>query len=194
MMKKNKIVILGLGSIGSNLAYHLVSDVDHMIYLIDYDKVENRNIQAKTQFYKPEQKGQSKVESLEVNLYEWTDKARNIVSMEGKIKDSIPLKTIDDAIFVDCFDNHTSRELIRSTCEPCLHIGFSPKMTYSIIWNDKYKTPEDIMGDFDICASPGAASFVRMVTAHASLIIQRYLNDGDKISVVGNKFGQTQLR
>ena len=69
-----KILIVGIGALGSNLASNLIADTvnnkKHVYTLLDYQTVEARNIQAFTQEYLPEQIGLPKLRAMRINLYQ----------------------------------------------------------------------------------------------------------------------------
>ena len=82
-----KILVAGIGAIGSNLTADLVADLKgkHEITVLDMDNVEERNVTAGTQFYTPDQVGMSKVEALQFNIYKQFQ--REIYIFHGDIKD-----------------------------------------------------------------------------------------------------------
>jgi len=196
------IYILGCGAIGSNIAMNLAFDRrDENLMLIDFDKVEPRNYQFGTQQYFREQVGARKVEALTMNIYRATGGVKNIKFMEMKLWEKggdscYPAFSKDDLV-IDCFDNYESRELIRRLSQQksfdCFHVGFSPSMTFEICWNEDYKTPDDTHSEFDICEAQGARSFIQYVSGLATNVINTYLEKGDKLSMVGRKFGITKI-
>lgn len=203
-----KILICGIGAIGSNVTSLLVPDLkgDHEITVLDMDTVEERNVQAGTQFYMPDQIGMSKVEALQYNIYKWFE--REVEIIEGpieKMTTELILSRYDLAI--DCFDNENARGHIqewwlalkhsgpnRLPCPELLHIGFSDQFTFAIEWAENYKVPSDIMSGFDICEAEGAASFIKMVAALGSQTIQNYIKTGQKKEFIGNRFNVTNIQ
>ena len=186
-------LIVGTGAIGSWLAYNLASDTMADLTILDFDKVEKRNIQAKTQFYLEQQIGKRKVDALQYNIYTWAGKTIKVINSRIEVK-GIPelLKLVFKIdLIADCFDNYQSRKLITTIAKqqniPCVHIGFSPLMTFAIEWNETY-IPPNIQVTWDICQAEGAASFIRMVAGHASIIVQEFMKTNRKISMTGNRF------
>jgi hypothetical protein len=185
------IYILGCGALGSNIAMNLAFDrrEDELI-LIDFDKIEARNYQFGTQYYFPEQEGQSKVNALAFNMYKV---AKNHVAerFNMKIDHDFAPPTGDDFLYVDCFDNFESRKIVHDWCknkEHCLHVGFSPQMTFEVSWTDNYTPPDDIKSDFDICEAEGARSFIQYVSGIATTTIIDFIKTGKKRDFVGNRF------
>lgn len=203
-----KILIAGVGAIGSNLASLLVPDLrgEHEITILDMDKVEARNVQAGTQFYMPDQIGLSKVEALQYNLYKTFN--REVIIQNQELVRGVEPTTLGLGYYhliIDCFDNYQGRQILQDHYDshqvlnragnPCrlLHVGFSDQFTYAIEWGDNYKVPSDIMSGMDICEMEGAASFVKMVSALASLVVQDFVQRGEMKEYVGNRLTIRQM-
>jgi len=203
------ILICGAGSLGSLLTVSLASDLrdEHAITVLDFDKVAERNVRANTQAYISDHIGMLKVDALEYVVHKMN---RKISVVNKKIETPWDLGPILGGPFigggdgtietgvapsphlvVDCFDNQKARRIIQESCLPfeipCVHVGFSPSFTWSILWNEEYQPPEDADG-LDICELEGAASFVRMVAAFGSLVAQDFLKTGKKRELTGNRF------
>ena len=190
-----KILICGLGALGSNLACNLVSDKKDAAYtILDYDTVEARNLQAHTQAYRKEQIGILKTNALRINLYnEYNVIVETINEKIGHVTLKV-LKNFD--LIIDCFDNFEARTLVTDSCKhldiPCIHLGFSPQFTYQIAWNENYE-PQNGNDAIDICSMAGAASFIRFVSGLGAYVILEYLNNGKKIEIIGNRFSVQKL-
>src|SRR5687767_7073671 len=114
-----KILVCGVGAIGSNLVANLVPDLkgEHEITVLDKDLVEERNVQAGTQFYLPDQIGMPKVQALQYNIYKNFQReikiANGALSEGGKILGELePFNQY--SLLVDCFDNEHSRGILHS--------------------------------------------------------------------------------
>jgi len=188
-----KIYILGCGALGSNLAMNLAFDArNYDLVLWDFDKVEARNYDFGTQQYLREQLNLPKTNALSLLVYRATGKLP--VGINKKITDLNfhDFSEEPDSLVVDCLDNYEARHIVLETCKiqqvSCLHVGFSPKFTFEISWNENYTVPDDMKGSFDICQMPGARSFVQYVSGVASDVIVDYLATGKKRDFVGNKY------
>lgn len=200
-----KILILGAGAIGSNLARILVPDLrDHEVEVLDRDIVEERNVTAGTQFYLPDQVGLPKVEALQFNLYNFYAREINIHHCEFPSGFTADIGRYDLAI--DCFDNTESRQalqdefrqrrILRDTWVELLHVGFSPSFTYAIEWDRNYTPHGDVKG-VDICEMPGASSFVNTVASLAAHVVQLYVrpkSNKPRIELIGNQLQINKLR
>lgn len=204
----SKILICGAGAIGSNLATLLAADLHgkHEITVLDFDKVEERNVQAGTQFYQRDQIGMSKVVALQYNIYKWFERDCSIVEHKLERKDTSVFGLLSDSnLIIDCFDNSEARKLLQEHWEfhkdlnrtgtPCdvLHIGFSDQFTFAIEWAENYTVPTDITSGFDVCEALGASSFTKTVAGLAGSTVCDYLETGKKHEFIGNRFNIKQV-
>lgn len=189
-----KILILGAGAIGSNLTEMLASDLkgEHEIAVVDKDSVEERNIRAGTQFYNSDCIGMPKVDALEYMVYKIRQRA--VIPLRQDVAGyqwEVQLQDGKYDLLIDCLDNRMARQIAQEATRyykrVCLHIGFSDQLTYAIEWDENYKVPDDITSGMDICEMEGAASFVKMVSAIGSQVIQDYIKTGQKREFLGNR-------
>lgn len=191
-----RILILGAGALGSNLAKVLLPDLrgEHEIEVLDFDTVEERNVTPGTQFYATDQIGLSKVEALQFNLFKFYGQEIKIHHCRFPAGFSSDISGYDWAI--DCFDNHESRQNVQRLWEfqsnvkghywHLIHAGFSDQFTFAIENALNYKVPTDIEG-LDICELPGAASFVNMVASATSWVLQNAIKTGTVVEMIGNQ-------
>jgi len=187
------IVILGLGSLGSNLLMQLVQKYPRATFTgIDFDKVEERNLA--TQQYLIPHVGMKKVDAMSI-----------LIGMKGKttffprnqkidkLADLKKLVPAAPALLVDCFDNMESRQIIKSAypdiSTDILHVGFSPQYAAEIIWNENYTVPNNIPKEQnDICEMAEAVPFINFVVSLACLNISNFIeNDVKKDIIIINK-------
>jgi len=194
MESKKRILVCGCGAIGSNLCTNLIDIKDQIeLSILDLDSVEGRNFRAGTQFYHPTQLGMPKVQALRFNLYKWFGIKADTYNIK-LTKNNIDSLFKNHDLIIDTFDNHDSRKLVHDYCLenkiPCLHCGFSPFMTFEISWSTGgYTPPADYSNNsFDLCVAPGARSFIMMVAALGSTVIQEFIQSGEMKNLVGNRF------
>lgn len=183
----SKVLILGVGAIGSNLVINLLYDIPTIdISVLDFDVVESRNISAGTQVYSQEQIGLPKVKALSILAY---NRNKKIHCISQKLTENNLELLYNYDLVIDCFDNSLSRKLVYDFCLskniPCVHLGISP-ISGEICWNQYYHVPEDI--SIDICSLAGARSFIQFFVGFASLIIQNFLNEAIIENYFVNKF------
>lgn len=176
-----KYVIMGLGSIGSNLLMQLVNlDPKGEFVGVDFDKVEDRNIL--TQVYFHPHIGLFKAQAMQIVI---GMKALGVkyIPINKKLEishDADLMNWVDDKniLILDCFDNSKSRKLL-SGINNCLHVGFSPQYTAEIIWGENYTVPGDIPSEQnDICEVPYAVSFINFVVSLSGIVIKKFLDTG----------------
>ena len=196
-----KVLICGCGAIGSNLAKYLTVDLrgEHEITVIDYDIVEDRNIDPGTQFYFREQVGLQKTEALQYNIYKAYEREINVI--EEKLSEENNALLMGYDLIIDCFDNYEGRHQVQMQWDfskdgekEVLHIGFSDQMTFAIEWADNYQVPDDITSGMDICEMPGATSFVNLVASLGSLTAQEFIRNKKKREFVGNGFSIKEMK
>lgn len=204
-----KILICGAGAIGSTLVRNLVPDLkgQHEITVLDMDVVEERNVTPGTQWYTPDQIGLPKVEALQFNVYNTFQREIQIHQKEIFENGDFTIEVLDEQLdpnqpngtifvpydlVVDCFDNYEARGIVQSVCKEhnisCVHIGFSDQFTFEIEWKPWYKVPTDIITGMDICEMPGAAGFVNSVASLGALVVENYLEKGERMRVLGGKY------
>lgn len=191
-----KILIAGIGAIGSNLTARLASDLkgEHEITVLDKDVVEERNVEAGTQYYTADQISVYKVEALQFNIYK--NYSREIGILNGEIKPVVPFDAIlkNPDLIIDCFDNYRARRSLQlnyeNTSHPheLLHIGFSDQFTFAIEWAKNYKVPSDITSGMDICTLEGASAFVNVVASMGALVAERFILHNEKLEILGGKY------
>lgn len=185
-----KILICGVGALGSNLVRHLVPDLKavHEISVLDVDLVEKRNVTPGTQWYTMDQVGIPKVEALEYNVYHAFEK--EVTPIHANV---IEWDLDDYDLVIDCFDNWSARNVTHGQyVKPdVLHIGFSDQFTFEIEWDEWYQVPTNITTGMDICEMPGASAFIGTVASLGSLVVMNYLEKNDKMRVLGGKFQRT---
>ncbi|MBR9679621.1 MAG: tRNA 4-thiouridine(8) synthase ThiI, partial [Candidatus Altiarchaeota archaeon] len=98
----SKIVIAGLGGLGSPAALYLAAAGIGELVLIDHDKLEESNLNRQI-LYSENQIGEKKVKLAKQRLLDLNS------SIKITILDKIPAK-IDADVFLDCLDNWTARK------------------------------------------------------------------------------------
>lgn len=176
-----KIGIAGAGGIGSNIACNLVRTGVRNLKIIDYDLVEDSNLNR--QFFFADQIGLAKVEALKVNLLRIND-SLTIDALSQKIThDNVRELFLDCHYVVEAFDTPADKTMLLNS------FINSEKMIFSANGMAGYGGSENITvrnlgnnitiaGDFqrDIKNDPPLAPRVSLVAARISdLIIEKIL-------------------
>ena len=109
-IRQTKIGIAGAGGLGSNCAQLLVRSGFIDFVLVDFDHVENSNLNR--QFYFEDQIGQAKVDALARNLRQINPAVRIRTVQERVGPDNVGELFADRDVVVEAFDSPASKRLI----------------------------------------------------------------------------------
>lgn len=179
-----KIIVFGLGAIGSNLIANLAEAIpDAEYYGIDADYIEKHELPLlpwndKMYFT------WRKVKAVNHWMYvktkrqcQTTDKYLKQVADVRHIIDNFVDKE-DKYLVLECFDNFESRELFKSLEYPILHIGIKPDLTLYAKWREDFNFAKEARFDQgDIMRRPDAKTLVDKVVQVASNIIIKYFSE-----------------
>ena len=164
--KTQIITICGAGALGGNLAENLARQGFKTLRLIDYDKVEERNLA--TQPYYKEDIGHLKIKVLAERLYRSSGAAVEVhrVKLDGS---NATILLRGSGLVVDCFDNPPSREIVKNICSlfkiPCLHMGMAENYA-EIVWSERYIIPKQTGSN--PCDNPQARDTILIAVATAT--------------------------
>lgn len=114
-LSKASVLIVGLGGLGSPVAFYLTAAGVGRIGLCDNDRVSISNLQRQI-LYSEQSEGQSKVLSAQCRLTELSSATKFVLLTEG-LNPANAEETISEYdLVIDCTDNHSTRYLIDDTC------------------------------------------------------------------------------
>jgi len=197
-MKFDKLIIFGAGAVGSNILLNVIRDLpDVEVFIVDYDKVEQRNYTAGTQPYTKNDLNKFKVQALQLIAYNQSGNRIKFfnqkINSQKDITDLIQKTQYKTGILVvDGFDNAESRNLFFNLKLKNCHVmkaGFNPNMSAAIVWEGQWEpmSEDPSLKDFDICAQQGARSFIMSFTSIASMIINDFYFEDKKKSLYFDK-------
>lgn len=178
----NKIIIFGLGAIGSNLIAKLADDMpDAEFYGIDADFIEKHELPLlpwNDQMYFSWRKVKA------VNHWLYVKTKRQCQTTDKFLKQVADVKHIitnfidpeDKFMVVECFDTFESRELFKSLEYPILHVGIRPDLTLFCKWREDYDYKESRFDQGDIMRLPEAKILVDKVVQIAIDFITKYFS------------------
>ena len=174
-----RIVLCGAGTLGSQLAEHLLRQGVRQMTVIDHDRVEQHNLG--TQNYEAGDIGAFKVDALRARCYRATGVEIAVVSQPLTERNAAKLLRASDLV-LDTFDTSASRRLVTETCvalqRPCLHLGMHTDYG-EIHWNEGYRVPGDAIAP-DVCAYPLARNLALLVVAIGAEVALRFLLAGER--------------
>lgn len=122
-LEKARIAIIGLGGTGSTCSQFLVRAGITNLTLIDFDKIEESNLQRQT-MYKEKDIGESKVQVASQNLKEINSEIKLNIIEDKLTKDNVDEFLKEAEIIVDCSDCPELKLLINDYClkekKPCV--------------------------------------------------------------------------
>jgi molybdopterin/thiamine biosynthesis adenylyltransferase len=179
-----KVVVCGVGAIGSNLIENLCRQGFDDFRAIDFDRVEEHNLN--NQAFTEDNIGSYKSQAIEDRVL---DINRGDVDAVWKKldKDNIKKYFTGATLVVDCFDNVPSRKLVSDYCKknkiPCLHLGVLTDFGEAV-WEEQYSIEEPKEKPVDACDYPLARNIVMMVVILGSEIILDYFLNNKKRSAI----------
>jgi len=189
-----RVVVVGVGALGSHVV-QLVRNLDIKLVLVDFDRVEQRNVQS--QFHGKPSVGKSKVQSLvgamqflfglktEANPHKLT--ADNVEAILGKAD-----------LVLDCLDNGESRRLVqrfvRDKGLPCLHGALSADGEFGLVlWDEDFIIDdEDVQGQAT-CEGGEFLPFIGVVSALMALAVQRFVVEDCKVGFNASPSGAADV-
>lgn len=187
-----KIVIIGVGALGSHVAQFLRNVAD--LRLVDYDHVEQKNVLS--QFHSKPSVGKSKVNSLQQTmnfLFGIKPTANNNKLIKENAKQL--LGNVD--LIIDCLDNAEARKIVqefaRESKIPCLHGGLAANGAFGIsFWDENYKVEENAEGAAT-CENGDHLPFIALVSAFISRSAQEFIINNKKFGYMISPHNTTRV-
>jgi molybdopterin/thiamine biosynthesis adenylyltransferase len=189
-MSIKNVFIFGVGAAGSNVFLNLLYMYPDLNFtIIDFDKVEDRNISQGTQPYMKADLNRPKTQSIQRLAMMYKNKKIDIVNKKMESKSDIKnlIQNPSESLIVDCFDNAQGRNLFVELGKKfhILHIGFSEHLNGEAIWNELYEPMKESKSDalIDVCEMAVARPFIQSLTGMASIVISNFIEKDKKINM-----------
>ena len=188
------ILVIGAGALGSHIIL-FGRNWEHSIRVCDMDRVEMKNTQA--QFHTRMGSGRNKVQALQQAMQGMWGRSLEIIPHK-LTTDNVREVMRDAELVIDCTDNIEARLVIqgyvREHSTPCLHGGLSAEGLFGRIMWDEYFVP-DAEGEPGqaTCENGDALPFIGMVGAQMAMVIQLFLETGEKRSLQLTATGVVRL-
>lgn len=176
---KFKILILGLGAIGSNLVLLLARNGFSDITGLDKDRVDNHN--PGNQLYTLQDVGRSKAQVLRAKMIRELGAKISVHHMDVEKFPISKARRFD--LIVDAFDNAPARETARlfggADTTAVIHAGMSGDGFGEVKWDSVYSIPVDDGADGpDTCDYPLACNLVHLTVCVLCEVICKFVDDG----------------
>ena len=170
------VTICGAGALGANIAESLARAGFKQFKIIDYDRVEERNLS--TQPYQRGDIGAFKARMMANMLYRAV--GAKVEAQTQRLTDENVHKLLGGStLVVDTFDNSVGRRIVKDWCAeagtPCLHAGLAADYA-EIIWNDRYRVPSPAHDD--VCDYPLARNLVTLAVSVACEVLVDFVATG----------------
>lgn len=178
-LAEDTIVVIGVGAIGSWVAYTLLKQ-GYDVIPVDFDIVENDNVP--NTIFTEQDVGYRKTGSLEQMLY-----PTNVdTTFSEEIQNCIEFLPTAGTVFIDCVDNLETRKFIQRHCKEfnieLLHAGvFNGEG--SVIWDQQYFPPEKEPHALKDCEIPYSVGLCVAIAGLTLSVLMDYLATGHQNSV-----------
>jgi molybdopterin/thiamine biosynthesis adenylyltransferase len=176
-----KIVVVGVGALGSHLVQFLRS-TDSEIVAVDFDRVEQKNVLS--QFHGKTGVGKGKAASLQQTMN----------FLFGRKVGVVPHMLVPDNareilggadLVVDCLDNGVSRatvqNFVRKERIACLHGALAPDGGFGrAIWDESFSIDDEPSTGAATCEDGEHLPFIVLTAAYMARSVQAFLATGRK--------------
>ncbi|MFT0181599.1 molybdopterin-synthase adenylyltransferase MoeB [Pseudomonas sp. Snoq117.2] len=114
-LKDAKVLIVGLGGLGSPVALYLAAAGVGELHLADFDRVDLSNLQRQV-LHDESRIGQGKVDSALQRLAALNSEVRLVPWREALDADSLAARVAAVDLVLDCSDNFTTRAAVNAAC------------------------------------------------------------------------------
>jgi hypothetical protein len=172
-----RVVIVGVGALGSHVLL-FARNWDVELCIVDFDKVESKNIQS--QFHTELGKGRNKAKALQLAMQGMY--RRSIDALPVKLEEGNVGSVLDNAsLIIDCTDNAATRQLIQvhaGASIPCLHGCLSADGTLArAVWTEHFNVDSGGAGAAT-CEDGQNLPFHAMAAGMIAFAAQWYLDKG----------------
>ncbi len=177
-----KIVIVGVGALGSHLVQFLRNE-EAVITVVDHDRVESANVAS--QFHGKPSVGKMKSNALKQSM-QFLYGAR-IDAKTNKVVENNVTQLLGEAdLVIDCLDNGEGRRIVQAFVRErgiaCLHGALAADGSFGrVVWSaDFVIDDEDGAGD-PTCEDGDFLPFIAITSAYLARAAQLYLREGRKV-------------
>jgi molybdopterin/thiamine biosynthesis adenylyltransferase len=176
-----RIVFSGVGALGSTAAV-ACRNLDATLRLVDFDRVESKNLLA--QAYTKPSIGKNKAAALKLQLANFWGVTAEAFGVRLTDQNAVELLGGADLI-VDAFDNIASRKILsnfsRTRGTPCVHGALAADGTFGLVrWDERFAPdPENAEGQAT-CEGGEHLPMIAVVGATLARAIQDFAKDRAK--------------
>jgi hypothetical protein len=178
-----KILFCGGGALGSH-ALFLARDLEHDLAVIDFDRVETKNLAS--QWFVKQMIGKNKATALKMQLLNFYD----VKLQDYTVKlTALNVEAIlgDAGLVVECFDNAESRRVVqnfvRTKQKPCIHAGLAANGEFGVVrWDKHFTIDEEGAPGQATCEGRGFLPIILRVSGSLVASIQFFATNGREVN------------
>jgi molybdopterin-synthase adenylyltransferase len=178
-----KILFCGGGALGSH-ALFLARDLQHELAVIDFDRVETKNLAS--QWFVKQMVGKNKATALKMQLLNFYDVKLQDYTVKLTM---LNVETIlgEAGLVIECFDNAESRQVVqnyvRTKKKPCIHGGLAANGEFGVVrWDEHFTIDEEGVPGQPTCEGRGFLPIILRVSSSLVASIQFFLTDGRQVN------------
>ena len=174
-----RVVFCGIGALGST-AVSLCRNLDAELRLVDFDRVESKNLAA--QWFVKQSVGKNKAEAARLQLANFYGAKSEALGVRLAASNAAQLLAGCD-LAVDCFDNADSRivlsEAARAREVPLVHGALAADGTFGIVrWDERFAPDREDAPGQPTCEGGEHLPMIGLVGATLARTIQDFLKGG----------------
>ena len=176
-----RIVVCGVGALGST-AVQLVRNVDAELRLVDFDRVESKNLAA--QWFVKQSVGKNKAEAVRLQLANFYGAKAEAMGVRLAATNAAQLLA-GCTLAVDCFDNADSRLALaaaaRAAAIPLVHAALAGDGTFGIVrWDERFVPDREDVAGQATCEGGEHLPMIGLVGATLARAIQDFVRAGER--------------
>jgi hypothetical protein len=176
-----RLVFCGVGALGST-AVVLCRSLDVDLRLVDFDRVESKNLAA--QAFVKQSLGKPKAEALKLQLFNFWSKKVEALNVRV-VADNVAAVCAEADLVVDCFDNRASREVLSAHCRaaglPLLHAAMAGDGSFGMVrWDERFAPDTEDQAGQATCEGGEHLPFIGVLGATLARAIQDFVATGGR--------------
>ena len=176
-----KLVICGVGALGST-AVQYCRNLDAELRLVDFDRVESKNLAA--QWFVKQSVGKNKAEAIRLQLANFYGVKAEAMGVRLAANNAAQLLA-GCTLAVDCFDNADSRlvlaEAARAAGIPLVHAALAADGTFGLVrWDERFVPDREDVAGQATCEGGEHLPMIGLVGATLARAIQDFVRAGDR--------------
>lgn len=174
-----RVVFCGVGALGSTAVLYC-RNLDAELRLVDFDRVESKNLSA--QWFVKQSVGKNKAEAARLQLGNFFGVKAEALGVRLGAHNAAQLLDGCD-LAVDCFDNADSRQVLseaaRARGVPLVHAALAADGSFALVrWDERFVADREDVAGQATCEGGEHLPMIGLVGATLARTIQDFLKSG----------------